>query len=310
MRHIGLVGCGRIARVHARNLSGQARLYFCSRSRQSAERFQQEFGGAGTMARFEDLIALPQLEAVLLTSPPQFHAGQVIAALQAGKAVLVEKPLCASPAELDAIEQALPGRRFLMVAENYYYKPSLSLLKEIIASGAIGQVRSVEVQKLFTQETGGWKSQCGALLEGGIHFVALISALFEAEPLEIEAEFPGREPGKPERHSITRLTYPDGATATLRYAWDVPSFTKGIFQHSRIRGERGRIAFESNGLYAHLRSGQRNKLYFPGLGDLMGYKRMTGDFLACLEDSARQPHSDFAKAKRDLGIVFAAYERG
>ena len=123
MRHIGLVGCGRIGRLHARNLTKRAHLYYCSRSRPSAERFQQEFGGTGVVGAFEDLLALPQLDAVVLASPPQFHAQQVIAALQAGKAVLAEKPLCLSPEEVAAIEQVLPGRPLLMVAENYNYKP-------------------------------------------------------------------------------------------------------------------------------------------------------------------------------------------
>lgn len=307
MKHIGLVGCGRIGRLHARNLAKRAHLYYCSRSRPSAERFQQEFGGAGVVGAFEDLLALPQLDAVVLASPPQFHAQQVIAALQAGKAVLAEKPLCLSPEELAAIAQVLPGRPLLMVAENYYYKPSLALCRELIASGAIGQLRSVEVKKLTVQKPFGWKNQYGALLEGGIHFVALINALFDTAPLSVEAEFPGRQPGQPERHSITHLIYPDGARATLHYAWNQPSLTKGLFQHSQLCGTGGRIFFESNGLYTWLSAGNRNKLYFPGFGDLMGYRAMTEDFLACLEDKKRQPTSDFARAKRDLEVVFGAY---
>lgn len=307
MKHIGLVGCGRIGRLHARNLAKRAHLYYCSRSRPSAERFQQEFGGAGVVSAFEDLLALPQLEAVVLTSPPQFHAQQVIAALQAGKAVLAEKPLCLNPEEVAAIAQVLPGRPFLMVAENYYYKPSLALFRELIGAGAIGQLRSVEVKKLTQQHPQGWKDQHGALLEGGIHFVALINAIFDAEPLRVEAEFPGRQTGQPERHCLTHLTYPGDAHATLRYAWNQPSLTKGLFQHSQIRGTGGRILFESNGIYAWLSAGNKNKLYFPGFADLMGYRAMTEDFLACLEDPTQQPVSDFARAKRDLGVVFGAY---
>ncbi|MCC7261967.1 MAG: Gfo/Idh/MocA family oxidoreductase [Candidatus Latescibacteria bacterium] len=307
MKHIGIVGCGRIGRLHARNLKGRAHLYFCSRSRSSAEGFQQEFGGSGAVGAFEDLLALPQLDAVVLASPPQFHAQQVIAALQAGKAVLAEKPLCLDPEELAAIAQVLPGRPFLMVAENYYYKPSLALCRELIGAGAIGQLRSATVKKLTRQTPVGWKDQHGALLEGGIHFVALINALFDAAPVSVEAEFPGRQAGQPERHSLTRLTYAEGRTATLHYAWNQPSLTKGLFQHSQLRGTAGRIFFESNGLYAWLSAGNRNKLYFPGFGDLMGYRAMTADFLACLEDKARQPLSDFARARRDLEVVFAAY---
>ncbi|MBI2501735.1 MAG: Gfo/Idh/MocA family oxidoreductase [Candidatus Latescibacteria bacterium] len=309
MKHIGLAGCGRIGRLHARNLAKRAHLYYCSRSRPSAECFQQEFGGTGVVGAFEDLLALPQLDAVVLASPPQVHAQQVIAALQANKAVLAEKPLCLSPEEVAAIARVVsPGRPFLMVAENYYYKPSLRLCRELIGAGAIGQLRSVEVKKCFGQEAAGWKSQCGALLEGGIHFVALIDALFDATPLSAEAEFPGRQPGLPERHSITRLSYPGDVRATLHYAWNQPSLTRGLFQHSQLRGTQGRIIFESNGLYAWLSAGNRNKLYFPGFADLMGYRAMTEDFLACLEDPARRPSSDFEKAKRDLGVVFRAYE--
>ena len=137
--------------------------------------------------------------------------------------------------------------------------------------------------------------------------MALIGDLLGSAPQKVAAEFPGREKGKPERHSLIQLTYPGGVLATLHYAWDVPSLTKGTFQHSQIRGEKGRIIFESNGIYAWLSAGNRNKLYFPGFRDMMGYGRMTADFLGCLEDPARQPYSNFAKAKRDLELVFAAY---
>jgi predicted dehydrogenase len=307
MKHIGLVGCGRIGRLHARNLANRAHLYYCSRSRPSAEAFQGEFGGRGVVGAFEDLLALPQLDAVVLASPPEVHAQQVISALKAGKSVLAEKPLCLNPEELAAIAPALAGRPFLMVAENYYYKPSLTLCRELIGAGTIGQLRSVEVKKLTRQNPVGWKDQHGALLEGGIHFVALLNALFDTAPLAVEAEFPGRQPGQPERHSLIHLTYPGEAHATLHYAWDQPSLTKGLFQHSRIRGALGRIIFESNGIYLWLSAGNRNKLYFPGFGDLMGYRAMTEDFLACLEDPTRRPLSDFPRAERDLRVVFAAY---
>ena len=195
-----------------------------------------------------------------------------------------------------------------MVAENYYYKPSLVLMKELIDRGFIGAVETVDVRKCFTQETAGWKEAYGALLEGGIHFVALILGLFDAAPIRVSAEFPGRQNGQSERHSIVSLEYEGGATAELRYAWDAPSLTKGTFQHSHISGSEGKIIFESNGIYVRLKSPRKKKLYFPNLKDLMGYRAMTEDFIACLEDRSRAPHSDFAKAKRDLNIVFEAYK--
>jgi hypothetical protein len=107
--------------------------------------------------------------------------------------------------------------------------------------------------------------------------------------------------GKAERHSVVRMVYADGVVAELQYSWQTPSITKGIFQHSYLEGDEGRITFESNGLYILPR------LVFPGLKDLMGYEAMTADFMACLRNRSLQPYSDFVRAKRDLGIVFDAY---
>ena len=93
----------------------------------------------------------------------------------------------------------------------------------------------------------------------------------------------------------------------MHYAWNVPSLTKGVFQHSHIEGEAGRILFESNGLYIRLSSPERSGLFFPGLRDLMGYDAQARDFIACLTDPKRAPRSGFAQAQRDLNIVFQAY---
>ncbi len=309
MKKICLVGCGTIARLHAKNLSGAAELFFCSRSEESARRFNIEFRGSGIFSRLKDALASPEVDAVVIASPPAFHKDQVVDALSANKAVLVEKPMCVSPAELAAVETAVAKHPEtpLMVAENYYYKPLLKKIRSLTGESGIGDIRSILVKKQFTQSTFGWKRQYGALLEGGIHFVALISALFERAPERVIGRFPGRREGQPERSSVTKLIYPGDVTAELRYSWNTRSRTRGTFQHSRIRGTQGRIIFESNGLYV-LRTRDRGvRLYFPGMSDLMGYREMTRDFLCCLEDRSRKPYSDCPRASRDLRVVFDAY---
>lgn len=300
MKKIGLIGCGAIGRLHAKNLAPRANMIYCSRSLASAERFGEEFGGRA-VASVEELLRVDGLDAVVIASPPEHHCAQAVAALGAGKAVLVEKPLCVSAAEIESVSAAeADSGTFVMVAENYYYKPSLALIKDWAA--AAGPIRSVRAKKLFTQEAAGWKSGYGALLEGGIHFVALVSDLFDRAPDAVEAEFPGHQAGVPERHSVLRLRF-GAAEAELRYAWDRPSLTKGILQRSRVECERGRVLFESNGLYV-----RRGGRWGFRLRDLMGYGAMTSDFLACLDEPGRRPYSDLARARRDLGIVFAAYE--
>ena len=106
---------------------------------------------------------------MLISSPPDAHRPQVVAALAAGKGVLVEKPLCATADDLAAIGAAAAAHpdALLMIAENYYYKPSLKLLKWIIQQGFIGQVQQATLGKRFAQQATGWKSGYGALLREG-----------------------------------------------------------------------------------------------------------------------------------------------
>lgn len=303
---ICLVGCGQIGALHARNFVGKSDLFFHSQSWQSARVFQKKFLGRGVIANF-DVVLESDVDAVIIATPPEYHADQIVAALQAGKAVLVEKPLCISSEEVDRIDRVLKELEspLLMVAENYYYKPSLVYLKELISTGKLGDLQSVFVKKLTTQAAVGWKSAHGALLEGGIHFIAFIADLFDASPIDVEAVFPGYREGEAERHSVTRMSFENQAVAELHYSWETPSLTKGVFQHSIIEGSAGGVLFESNGIYA--RPSNTLLPVFPGLKDLMGYGAMTQDFLHCLQDRSRQPYSNFERAKRDLDIVFRAY---
>ena len=168
-------------------------------------------------------------------------------------------------------------------------------------------------------KTANWKAAYGALLEGGIHFVALVADLADVSlagraepapvraPTTVTAQFPTVSGGDAERHSGVILTYEGGLEARLHYGWDVPSLTKGTFQHSRVAGDTGRILFESNGIYLHVRGPGRRGLTFPGFGDLMGYGAMTDDFLRCVVSGETTPYSNLNRARRDLDIVFRAY---
>ncbi len=330
MNRIGLVGCGSIGQLHARNLSGRAELLFCSRTRTSAERFNERHGGIGVCDGYDELLSRDDVDAIVLATPAGVHKDQVVAALQAGKPTLVEKPLCVSQTELDQIGAAVRdnGSPILMIAENYYYKPSLMLMKAMIEAGALGRIHSVEARKLTKHgRLTGWRESFGSLLEGGIHFVALVADLADSAlalrqtdkekkssapvavqaPRSAAAEFPTQTGDEPERQVRARLSYDETLSATLHYGWDVPAMLKGTFQHSRVIGEEGKLAFESNGIY--LWHGRRRRLTFPGFSDLMGYKTMTSDFLSCLE-GGRQPYSNFERANRDLKIVFEAYSAG
>ena len=306
---VAVVGAGSIAPTHAKNLRGGARLLFAARRPESARRLAARFGGEPLEGGFEEALERPEVRGVVLATPAEQHAGQVLAALAAGKSVLAEKPMTTDFAAVERIGEALAGRPpgSLMVAENYAYRPVLRLLRPALAE--IGPVRAVRLRKVTNQRSPGWRERHGALLEGGIHLVAFLGALLDsppaAEPPSVRAEFPG--PARPERHSITRIEYPSGVEAEVRYGWDRPSLPGGVFQHSSVEGERGRVVFETNGLYVLVRRRRFFRLRSGPLADLMGFAAMARDFLAVLRDPSRRPGYGFPEARRDLAIVERAY---
>ena len=238
MHGVCLVGCGHIARTHVRNLTGKVKLAYHSRTRESAARLAEENGGQ-VISTWEEVLQRPQVQALIICSPPEYHCEQVVAGLEAGKLVLVEKPMCVRPDELERIAAAAAKRPAgrLMVAENYYYKPALKLLRWLLRRDFVGQPQRIEARKLFQQRATGWKRGYGALLEGGIHFVALVSALAEScghqAPLRIRAEFSGGVRGEPERRSRTELEYERGLTARLGAATAVPATMTRVKQAAR-----------------------------------------------------------------------------
>ncbi|MEE3234820.1 MAG: Gfo/Idh/MocA family oxidoreductase [Candidatus Latescibacterota bacterium] len=305
-----IVGCGAISRVHAKQLRRKVDLRFVSRNVEKASALSEAYGGGVVYNEYQDALA-DDIDAVVLCTPPAVHADGVKAALSAGKNVLVEKPLCISKAELESLVSVAETHRDLsvVVAENYYYKPSLLLMRKIIREGFIGDLERIHVRKCFTQQSEGWKNECGALLEGGIHFLALISGLTERAPEQVVAKFPSFVSGECERRSHIELNYSDGLNVCLDYAWDIPDRMHGLFQHSIVCGSKGEILFESNGLYVRIRNSKKRFLKFPGVFDLMGYKAQAQDFLACICQPGRTPKSGILQAQRDLNIVFSAYEQ-
>jgi predicted dehydrogenase len=250
-----------------------------------------------------------EVDAVAITTPPAQHLPLTLAALEAGKHVIVEKPAFLRSADVDLVEAAAAesGCRVL-VAENYAYKPLTRVLRDVITSGQIGEVRYVAVNALKLQRPGGWRDDeslagGGALFEGGIHWMHLMAGL----GLTIESVHGFRPDGRDgiERSMLVVVQYEQGAVGTLHHAWDTASFFRGL-RLSRIYGTRGSVTFESNGLFALVRT-RRVRVVLPDLRDIAGYRAMFADFIGCLREN-REPEMTLDHARRDLELVEAAYQ--
>src|SRR5262245_45658919 len=136
---IAFLGCGFITRVHSRHLRSLAHDVACayaSRARAKADDFAREFGAAASYGSYEEAIADPGIDAVVVAVPPAFHLDLTLRALEAGKHVLVEKPAFPRLADYRAAQAARDqAGRVVLVGENDHYKPLAVSLRTWMAEG-------------------------------------------------------------------------------------------------------------------------------------------------------------------------------
>ncbi len=308
-----MLGCGKVAGQHAGRLARHKRdvsLAFASRDRAKAEALRVRAGGTQAFGSYAEAIASPDVDVVAVLTPPHLHLELTLAALAAGKHVVVEKPPFPHAVDFDTVAAvAARAGKHVFVAENYYYKPSLVKLRHLLADGVVGDVLFVHVNAIKQQQTGGdWRDQPdlalgGALYEGGIHWVDFMANL-GMEVTRVHGFRPAPRPGSLERSMMIGFDYAEGAVGMLTTSWEVPSLARGL-RLSKIYGRDGTITFESNGLWI-LVHGKKHRFYIPGLRDLAGYRGMFADFVRAWT-AGTEPALTLTRARRDLAIVEAAY---
>ncbi len=313
MIRLVFLGCGKIARAHAKRLRKHRKdveVGFASRDGERAKAFAAELGGRA-FGSYAEAIASPDVDAVAVVTPPSSHTELALAALAAGKHVVLEKPPAATAADIDRIAAAAAtAGKQVFVAENYQYKPLLLRLRSLLADGVIGDVLFIQVNAIKKQESShDWRDDPslalgGALYEGGIHWIDFMASL----GLTVRS-VRGLRPALPagasvERSMLVSFDYAEGAVGTLAYSWEVPSTAKGL-RLSKIYGRAGSITFETNGLWV-LCHGNKTRFYIPGLRDLAGYTAMWADFVRAWTTNT-PPLMTLAQARRDLELVEAAY---
>jgi D-xylose 1-dehydrogenase (NADP+, D-xylono-1,5-lactone-forming) len=115
-----------------------------SRERRRAESYAREWGIEHAYGSYEELLEDPEIEAVYISLPNTLHCEWSIRAVEAGKHVLCEKPLSRHPAEVEAaFDAAARADRILMEAFMYRHNPQTKRLAELVAEGAVGELRVV-----------------------------------------------------------------------------------------------------------------------------------------------------------------------
>jgi predicted dehydrogenase len=215
---IGVVGLGYWGPNLARNFSRLADVaWLCDAAPERLERHATAYPGARTTASLDDLLDDAELDAVALATPVPTHAALAERVLRAGKHCFVEKPLAQSVEEAERVlTAARESGRVLMVGHLLEYHPGVEMLKQLIDSGELGDVRYLYSNRL---NLGVLRPDENALWSLGAHDVSVLLRLAGEEPYECRAVGESYMQEGIEDVVFCFLRFPSGLAAHMHLSW-------------------------------------------------------------------------------------------
>ena len=314
---VGLIGGGGIADAHIRGYRAYADAIRVTAVAdvvtETAHRRAAELG-AVAYADFRQMIGEADLDAVDICLPHYLHADAIVAAAEAGKHILCEKPLCLTVEQAKQVQHAVSGAGVtLMCAHNQLFLPAVTKAKQLLDDGILGTVYDVHISDCFYNDFDpqnmGWRASAatsggGELIDTGYHPTYLMLHFAGASPVEATALL--------SRHRLSFMEGEDSAEVLVRFdngvvghlvtswAYDSPPGN----QRLSIVGERGSMQSDERSLTVTVRGSSSETFDFAGVDTFVSE---IGHFAECLETGTRPLHTE--KEGIDvLCMILAAYE--
>jgi predicted dehydrogenase len=191
----------------------------CERDDSRAQDFSNRYPDVRVERDLDELLLDPRIQAVSIATPPRSHYPLVSRALEAGKHVLVEKPLATSVAEAEhLIEIARLADRVLMPGHTFVYSPPVNKVRELIHSGELGDVYFVTSSRMNL----GLYQPDGVISDLAPHDLSILLYWLDRPVAQIAAAGQSVfQDGVPETAFLT-VTFVGGTTANVQISWMAP----------------------------------------------------------------------------------------
>jgi predicted dehydrogenase len=251
MINFAIVGCGRIAQRHAEHITKRGKLIaVCDVVAEKANAMAESYGAVAYTDYTEMLKNETNIDVVAVCSPNGLHAIHSIEALKAGYYVLCEKPMGLTVQECgDMIQAADRANKRLFAIKQNRYNPPVAAVKEVIDSGKLGKVMSIQLSCFWNRNTdyyaNSWKGtkdlDGGTLFTQFSHFVDLLYWLIGDvdEVAAMMGNFAHKGIIEFEDTGVVILKFTNGAIGTINYT--VNSFQKNMEGSLTIFGAKGTV---------------------------------------------------------------------
>jgi predicted dehydrogenase len=328
---VGLIGSGFISAIHADSLKrcGDAELTaVASPSPGKAAAFAEKHGMAHHFTDYRQLLALEEIDMVVIGIPNDLHLGCALAAAAAGKHIVLEKPMCRNLAEADEMIAACRKAKVkLMYAEELCFAPKYVRLKQLLDSGALGQPVLIKQSEKHDGPHAShfWdvnRSGGGVTMDMGCHAIEFFRWILGRPPIKsVYAQMGTHVHGDKTRgddNAVLILEFANGVTAVAEESW-----TKlgGMDDRAEIHGSKG-VAFadllHGNAIetysatgydYAVEKAGSTVGWSFTIYEEIWnyGFVQEMEHFVQCVKNDL-QPIVTGEDARAVMEVLFAAYE--
>jgi predicted dehydrogenase len=286
----------------------------CDRDTNQLEQFRRRHGDARAVTDLDHVLEDPAIEAVVVATPPKSHYEIVGRALQAGKHVLVEKPLATRLVEAQKlVELAAAAERLLMPGHTFLYSPAVNAVRDLICEEVLGELHFVTSSRM---NLGKYNSD-GVLCDLAPHDLSIL-LYWLGEPV-VEVVASGHsvfQQDVPETAFMT-LTFAGGQSANIQISWMAPRKVRQMI----VVGSRQMVQYDDTAADEPIRIYDRGMDFFPPAPANFGEHQLiyrSGDVVIPrveAQEPLRLELQDFARAIRtgteprsnaDLGVEIVA----
>lgn len=240
MKNVGIIGCGYWGAKHARVVSElpNARLHtVADLDQEKVQAITDKYDARG-LNNIADLLSDPEIQAVIIATPASTHYKLALQALEAGKHVMVEKPLTILPDEAQhLIDFANRQKLTLMVGHTFEYHPSVQTLRDIVRSGELGDLYYIDVARL---NLGLYQRDVNVIHDLSPHDISIMIYVLGERPTEVATRGYSMVHGAVVDVAYIEYRFASGLVANSRVSWLAPKKTREMI----IVGKKKMVVYD------------------------------------------------------------------
>jgi predicted dehydrogenase len=322
MIKVGVIGYGYWGPNLVRNFMeapGSTVVAVCDLRSERLGQLQNRYPTIQTLTNCESLFQNPDIDAIVIATPVSSHFDLAMAALRAGKHVLVEKPLAANSEQGERlIDEATRRRKVLMVDHTFVYTSAVRKIRELITDNALGDIYYYDAVRV---NLGLFQHDVNVVWDLAIHDLSIMDYVLPLKATAVSATGISHLPGQPENVAYITLFFDAPQIAHVHVNWLTPVKVR----HTLIGGSEKMILYDDlepsekvkiydkgvtvsqspEAVYEMLVSYRSGDMWAPRLDATEALQTEVQHFIDCIEHGTK-PETDGADGLRLVRIVEAA----